>query len=395
VSQFETTSVERLDREARVRRRVGTSPEKTSLPDGVFRGYEYPPRIRLGWRRKLLFSLLTCCLVFGAIEMCGRMINGWDRHWIDPHRYHPVLGWCLREGWAGRYRWVGGYSQINAQGIRDDEPALPKPFGEKRLLVLGDSVTFGAFVSTQDSWPAQLNERLKPDGWRVLNGGVTGYDPSQEVDWLETYGWPLQPDVLAIAFCRNDTAPSDRGPCLAHRPMGAALRFVAEHSIVAHQLQHRMWRMQLRAGMASATRKPADDPDSEVLSGWPLVALSYRRLAKLAQVRHLPVVLVIFPARDQMDGSNPDDFSEQLHALAQELNWTVIDLQDAFAEDTASLFVGTDPIHPNAEGYRLAAERVEQVLRRAHVLEARPGYTPAPRDWCNASLQLPTLAPAW
>lgn len=330
-----------------------------------------PHRPSLSFVRKLAFSVTTCCALLAFVELSWRVVNGWNRHWIDPHRYHPVLGWCLREGWAGRGNWVGGYSRVNPQGIRADCPSLPKPPGEKRLLALGDSVTFGAFVPTQDTWPTQVDQLLQASGqgWRVLNAGTTGYDPAQEVDWLDLFGWRLQPDALAIAFCRNDIGPSQRAPSLAHRPTGAALRWLTEHSILAHKLQHGLWHLENRFGLASATlpTPPEAKPD-EVLSGWALVEQSYRRLARLARERNLPVVLVVFPTLDLLEGRAADDFSKRLQTLGKELDWTVIDVGDAVGPDAARLFVPGDPIHPNAEGYRRAAEKIAAVLRAGSVL---------------------------
>jgi hypothetical protein len=161
--------------------------------------------------RKLLIATGVCLLIV-TVEVGWRVANGWNRHWLDCHRWHPVLGWSLREGWTGRWRWTGGYSRINPQGMRDDLPVGPKSPGEKGLLIIGDSVTFGAKVRTDHAYPHQLQRALFAEGrrWRVLNGGVTGYDSSQEADWLELFGLRLEPDVVAVQFHPNDLIPSKR-----------------------------------------------------------------------------------------------------------------------------------------------------------------------------------------
>ena len=114
--------------------------------------------------RKLAYALITMALVLGGVELVWRLIHGWDRHWVEMHRFHPVLGWCHREEWEGRNRWVGGYSRINAQGIRADLPALPKPAGEKRLLALGDSIASALVARTRPGrrlrTPTANHERL-------------------------------------------------------------------------------------------------------------------------------------------------------------------------------------------------------------------------------------------
>src|SRR6202011_4380293 len=95
-------------------------------------------------------------LLFAGIEVVWRTAVGWQWTWLDCHRYHPVLGWCLREGWSGRWEWTAGACRINARGIRDDRPVGPKAANEKRLLVLGDSITFGARVRTDETYCQHL-----------------------------------------------------------------------------------------------------------------------------------------------------------------------------------------------------------------------------------------------
>lgn len=331
---------------------------------------DHAARPESGVLRKLLFSVTALVLLFGGAELVTRLVHGWNRHWVEMHRYHPVLGWCLREGWSGRSSWGGGYSHVNDEGIRADGPALPKPSGEKRLLALGDSVTFGALVRTRDAWPAQVDERLKDSiGWRVLNGGVTSYDPSQEADWLEHFGWRLQPDALAVAFCRNDVCTSTRSPQLAREPVGAGLRWLTEHSILAYRLQQAVWHLQARTDPSAVNMASAASETPEVaVGGWPQVEQSYRRIAAAARARGLPVVLIIFPTLDLLEGREHDDLSERLTQLGHELGWTVIDLAEAFQDGPANLFAPNDPVHPNAEGYHRAAAHIARALEQNGVL---------------------------
>lgn len=304
--------------------------------------------------------------MLGTVEFSWRLVHGWNRHWVEIHRFHPVLGWCHREEWEGRNGWVGGHSRINAQGIRADRPALPKPAGEKRLLALGDSITFGALVQTDQAWPARLEHRLQSTiGWRVLNGGVTSYDPAQEADWLEIFGWRLEPDALVVAFCRNDLGRSDRATPQACEPTGARLRWLTEHSILACNLQRAVWYAQARFGGARPAAAANDEAQG---SGWTLVEQSYRRIAASARARGVPVVLVIFPTLDLLEGRAPDDLTARLTALATELGWTAIDVSAAFESDPAGLFVPDDPIHPNADGYQRAADGIAAALLERNTL---------------------------
>src|SRR4051794_37748556 len=85
-------------------RAMASSPRTATQP---------PP---LSWRKKFVFAVVTILSLALLLEAGGRLIHGWRRHWLDCHRWHPVLGWSLREGWAGKWSWTGGYSRINDQG---------------------------------------------------------------------------------------------------------------------------------------------------------------------------------------------------------------------------------------------------------------------------------------
>jgi len=76
------------------------------------------------------------------------------------------------------FEYTGSFPiEMNKQGHRGSTVPLVKPQGELRILALGDSVTWGAGVRAEDTWPAQLKEKLhnqlgKPVS--VINAAVPG-----------------------------------------------------------------------------------------------------------------------------------------------------------------------------------------------------------------------------
>src|SRR5262249_16162204 len=144
-------------------------------------------------------------------------------------------------------------------------------------------------------------------------------------------------------------------------------RWLSEHSILAHKLQRASWHLQARWGAASL--RPSDEEEqSPVLTDWPLIEHSYRRLGSLARERNLPVVLIVYPTLDLLKGRDPDRYSRGLEKLGKELGWTVIDVRDVFQENPGQWFVPGDPVHPNAAGYRWAAARIDAALQDGRML---------------------------
>ncbi len=98
---------------------------------------------------------------------------------------------------------VVGNVRINAHGLRGPDFAASKPPGVRRIVLLGDSVTFGYGVTVEESFAGQLRRQLGP-GVEVINAGVTGYSSWQGLRLYETIVREVRPDVLLVLFGYND-----------------------------------------------------------------------------------------------------------------------------------------------------------------------------------------------
>ena len=66
------------------------------------------------------------------------------------------------------------------------------------IVTVGDSLTFGYGVDEQNAWPALLDQALP--GLQVVNLGLIGTGPEQQVRVYETFGQALQPKLLIVGF---------------------------------------------------------------------------------------------------------------------------------------------------------------------------------------------------
>jgi lysophospholipase L1-like esterase len=102
---------------------------------------------------------------------------------------------------------------INSDGLRDREYTVAKPPGVYRIMMLGDSTTFGWGVRHEDTAAKFLERKLNghlPPGYNkveVINTGVGNYDTVQEVTYYETIGYKYQPDLVVLVFFINDPEP--------------------------------------------------------------------------------------------------------------------------------------------------------------------------------------------
>ncbi len=111
--------------------------------------------------------------------------------------YSEVYGWALRRGFHGDD--LGEIATINADGYRGPLHAREKPAGRTRVVMLGDSIAYGAGVKDDETFSALL-ERLDPR-LDVVNLAVGGYGTDQELLRLEREGFSYHPDVVILNFC--------------------------------------------------------------------------------------------------------------------------------------------------------------------------------------------------
>jgi lysophospholipase L1-like esterase len=150
------------------------------------------------------FSLALSVL---TIEIASRFLFlqwapiGGDRIFWD---YDETLGWSHRPGQRGRFEYEDFSVEvaINSVGLRDTEYSLKRVPGKKRMLLLGDSLTWGFGVEQNESFGEVLEQR-HPD-WEIINGGVSGYGTDQEYLYYTTQGAAYKPDVVLTLFSGND-----------------------------------------------------------------------------------------------------------------------------------------------------------------------------------------------
>ena len=104
--------------------------------------------------------------------------------------------------------------RTNAQGLRDRDRSAKQP-GTKRVLVIGDSYTWGYAVAEEEAYP-QVAERLLRERGRadieVINGGVPDYNSRQERQLLAQLLPIYQPDAVFLAYVMNDAEPPTAVP---------------------------------------------------------------------------------------------------------------------------------------------------------------------------------------
>lgn len=98
---------------------------------------------------------------------------------------------------------------VNSLGFRGKERTVDKGVGVRRVVIGGDSITFGIGVDDAESFPAQLEDLAKASGQsnvEVWNAGVPGYAMLDHLGDLQRRLLGLKPDLVILQLSRNDSA---------------------------------------------------------------------------------------------------------------------------------------------------------------------------------------------
>ena len=145
-------------------------------------------------------SGLACVLVF-TIAAASTIAFGEDARAGARPKIQVPCGDC-----PYLYAANPAHPDISSQGLRDREYAIPKPEDTLRILVLGDSVTFGTGVSRSETFPKRLERNLRSQGKQVevINAGINGYTAYNEVHYYLSEMRKFEPDIVVLAVVLND-----------------------------------------------------------------------------------------------------------------------------------------------------------------------------------------------
>ena len=307
------------------------------------------------------------------------------------HRFRPDLPWLfdLRPGAEGRLSEKGSaFYRINADGLRDSVHARPKPDGAFRVVVMGDSVSFGYGVEEVEAYPQVLEELLSelvPSARiEVVNLGVGGYNAYNEAKLLEGVGRSYEPDLVLVQFCINDLNdptvhfdaqtrmtlsaipdaafpdPSQRRGS-AHAP-SRALRG-CRISKLCTALQGLWFAITAPEFDDEARRDAVVAIEAADRPEWKWLAARYQEMAAVANADGASFAIIAFPYKKQLAEPLPNPVQAQLAALGRQHGWPVVDPLDAFQEaHAAGTPIFTDWWHPTPAGHRIAAAAIARTL---------------------------------
>ncbi len=156
--------------------------------------------MNLSLGRRILFIFVGILLVVLILEGTTRLfLSGKKPESLVPRgvgQFDKMLGWSykpLSQGISNRIGYEIEY-RINSKRLRDDEASYKKPEGIFRIVLLGNSRTFGAGVPIEKHFSTLLEGYFEDVD--VINMGVSGFGVDQELLYLRSEGFRYEPDLV-------------------------------------------------------------------------------------------------------------------------------------------------------------------------------------------------------
>ena len=307
----------------------------------------------------------------GLLALLGLVaLEAWLRAQIPPMREGTLYAYTTQSARYkvtlphARIRMYGTEVRTNALGFRGAEVAPKRP-GEYRVVVLGDSMTFGPGVADERLYTALLEKRLP--GARVINLAVEGYNVLQYEAVLQEVGLALQPDLILVALFpvndfEMDTYHSNVRVAAGQPVPGEPWRYsLYSYRAYLYKVEHAGRQVLERL----VTPARASGPDL----GWERNTAALRQIAHTGRDQGIPVLVSMVP--------HTRGFETQRALFARVEQWCVqhevrcLNLLESFRGRRVidgELVLNRIDAHGNDEYHRLVAElltpQVAGLMRR-------------------------------
>ena len=275
-------------------------------------------------------------------------------------------------------------SPIREPNFRGFEPRLSRHTDTYRILVVGDSFSWGHGVHPEDSFPRRLETRLdtvsRGDDFEVVNWSRPGWNTVVEYRSVEASIDKISPDLLLLTFVLNDPEPFDlkklavlRTELRRGEPRLPPSAYLYRNSQFYAMVWDRIENTRIHRAYSTYYHSLYEGPD------WKNCLKALESFRDLAHARSIPMAVILFPIFDSpMDDAYAyTDLHDKIREVGQSLGIPVLDLLEAYrGVDVYRLaLVPYTDAHPNELAHRIAADFILDYLARARLVP-RLDYKP-------------------
>ena len=300
--------------------------------------------------------------------------------------------------------------KINSLGMRDKERNLKKTKGITRILVLGDSFTFGFGVNDNETYPYFLEKILdnKIKKFEVWNAGVSGYAPDTEYVYLKNNIGKIKPDIVLLGFyagndvldlCKNYWQTGEKG---LPKEVESKIVYVEENKLRLKNNQINPYKsgfvnyirlflsrfshsfLFLKNKLAGTSKIDVEGLPLLLVETNPAIKIKFDKtkelidaMQKLSKENNASFVMIIIPARMQVNNKEWSAIEKTFEGIELKRNKTqedlllfckkyqieCVNLMPAFLSN-ASLYHTLTDIHLNKDGHLKTAQSVAEFINK-------------------------------
>jgi len=325
----------------------------------------------------LIFLGITVFILFLLLEGSFRLFNTCS---LDSKRAgnlfsfiqesdNPSLIFELKPN-AGGYL-SEQYVRINSLGFRGPEYSISKSDDVFRVIVLGESITFGWGVSENETFQEVLSKNLEEEldkEVEVFNLGVPGYVGSQIQEVLFNAGEIYDSDIIIVGYFLD--YPNEPWNLLetSSRLPPSIKTFLGRTSCTYNWLRDKKSDFVVKNRSADTTTPYKEHylPESEA---WVAQVERFEELGAYSINMEVPIVVVLLPNWEDLDENYP--YKNEHAFLVETINNSGLYYIDMFP-----IVEGLNPeeyrinkaVHPNARGNSLIGDTIYFYLKEQKLL---------------------------
>jgi len=328
----------------------------------------------------LAVTIITILVGLGVLEIFVRVaysdgsnfdIEMW-RYAKDLKQVSPIpgVGHEHRPGGSGTY--MGVPVSISSQGLRDREYGPQKPAGTVRILMLGDSITFGWGAPVEGTTAKALERLLNTGGttrYEVINTGVGNTNTAMQAAYFMNKGYQLEPDIVLLNYFIND---AEETPVKNEN-------LLTDYSYAAVFLAGRLDILERTYFGKADWQQYYRDLYRDDAPGWREAQRSLDALTQFCADHGYELMVVNYPELHELKPYPFTGVTDDLAAMTASRRLPFLDLLPSVEdEEPTSLWVTSTDSHPNAKAAELFARSIAAKLRATYpgIFDEGAGTTP-------------------
>jgi lysophospholipase L1-like esterase len=354
--------------------------------------------------------VLSVCATLTLLEIGIRIVKPQDPEFWDSgsfRRIQSTVPHYIENIPHGHSNFIGVPVAINSNGLRGEEISIPKPPNRARILVVGDSVTFGYGIPLESTYAKVLERLLNENAagktkYEVLNGGTLGGSLSDYDHFLVDKAETLQPDMILVGLNLNDILVYSESGAISEAGAewhGHSVRWTRRLSrfLLRHSQLYMFCYAKLKSAMYSTgiidinkarglnfvTLMP---PSTYQKEAWESSLRMLTKIIAFCRERGYKIGVAVFPMQMQLSPRELQFYRDKYHLhlgaaalsgepqqrlrkFATDMDIAMVDLLPVYrASNPEELYlrnalIRADPNHPSVKGNQIAADEIFLVLK--------------------------------